>query len=513
MLVWAGFQRASEAALHARLEIVTEPNMPVRVYLFKGDRPFRLSPVDAVLPLRVDLFYRERLWRRTASPEVLEVTCRDQSHFFLLNGHASFDLPAGEYRLEAYRGFFYEPVVESFQLETGKARTVRLAPRNWLGEDESKQWISADDHIHITRAREDDDVFLRWLAAEDLSVGNFLQLQRQVDAGVQYAMGPDGEVKRDGYVIRPGHESRSEFYGHVNLLGGRQLVRPLSIGNMYANSPEAYPYPLVLFSQGRKLGATVGYAHLDGSTPHSTLLMDLALETADFIEVFQFGVLKTEQWYEVLNAGLRVTGIAGSDFPVSLNRQTDKSRRSPLLGPERALVKAPAGDSPYEAWAAGVRSGDVVVSNGPLVELEVDPETWIATATARYYRPLEVLEVVRNGQVVASEPGGQDSLRLTAQLDKSESCWVAARVKARKNDNEPEDSPPIQAHTNPTYLLRDGSPVMVRRAREALASHWESELAHYRGAGLVFADDSKKAEFFHRAEQALEVLRRPLDQP
>jgi hypothetical protein len=37
---------------------------PARVYLFKDGKPFRLSPVDVLLPLRVDLHYRERLWRR-----------------------------------------------------------------------------------------------------------------------------------------------------------------------------------------------------------------------------------------------------------------------------------------------------------------------------------------------------------------------------------------------------------------------------------------------------------------
>ena len=37
----------------------------------------------------------------------------------------------------------------------------------------------------------------------------------------------------------------------------------------------------------------------------------------DFVEVFQFGELKSDPWYELLNAGFRVTGIAGSDFPAN----------------------------------------------------------------------------------------------------------------------------------------------------------------------------------------------------
>ncbi len=47
----------------AKLEIQT--NLPTRIYLFKSDRPFRLHPVDAILPLKLDLFYRDTLWRKT----------------------------------------------------------------------------------------------------------------------------------------------------------------------------------------------------------------------------------------------------------------------------------------------------------------------------------------------------------------------------------------------------------------------------------------------------------------
>jgi hypothetical protein len=50
--------------------------------------------------------------------------------------------------------------------------------RSWAGETRN-EWLSGDDHIHLTRSARDNDVYLDWLQAEDLSVGNFLQLQRQ----------------------------------------------------------------------------------------------------------------------------------------------------------------------------------------------------------------------------------------------------------------------------------------------------------------------------------------------
>ena len=499
-MLWAAQLRD----LSARLELLTDPQMPARVYLFKDKTPFRLSPVQAMLPLRVDLFYRERLWTSAPSPDTLEVTCNDQSHFILLRGRATFDLPAGHYRVQAYRGLFYIPAEQEFDLKAGETRRVSLSLKPWTPPG---QWLSGDDHIHLVREKKDDAVFLQWLEAEDLSVGNFLQLQRQADAAAQYAFGRAGEALRANYSIRSGHESRSHVYGHINLLGGRELIRPLSVGSTYANAPGDYPFPAVLFRKGRALGATVGFAHFNGSQPHSTLLADLALGNIDFVEVFQFGVLKTKEWYELLNAGLRVTGIAGSDFPVPLNRTKQWPRWIPLLGPERTLVKAGAKGDPYQSWAAGVRNGNVVVSNGPLADVAVDSATGTATATASFYRPLERLDIIVNGAVAASVKGDgkRSALTASARLPEGVSCWVAAHTIAQKRPDEPD----IQAHTNPTYVLRNGRSVTQPAVRAGVAAKWEKELEWYRSGQLVFHSDTEKKEFFDFAERAARELRKP----
>ena len=349
----------------AKLEV--QSNFPTRIYLLKNGNPFRLNPVDAILPLKVDLFYRDTLWRRAPNPQTLEVTHNDQSHFYLLTNKAVFDLPPGEYTLEAYRGLFFTPITTNFTLKTGETKVIPLKLERW--NDSTKDWLSGDDHIHLPRTPAENETFLKWMEAEDLNVANFLQLQRQIDAAPQYAFGPAGEAKSKGYSIRSGQESRSEYYGHVNLLGGNQLIRPLSIGTMYANEPAAAPWPAEIFKKGRAVNALTGFAHFHGSMAHSTLLMDLALGNLDFLEVFQFGKLWTAEWYELLNAGFRVTGIAGSDFPVPLGRFAPWPKHIPLLGPERTLVKAQPGQSAYTAWAAGIKRGEVTVTNGPLVEI------------------------------------------------------------------------------------------------------------------------------------------------
>jgi len=147
-----------------------------------------------------------------------------------------------------------------------------------------------------------------------------------------------------------------------------------------------------------------------------------------------------------------------------------------------------------------------VLSNGPLLEMQVDRNTRTVTASASFFRPLEKLEIVSNGAVVAAVPGDGKRMKLTAstRLDNAESCWAAARVVARKNQGEPD----IQAHTNPVYLLSGGKPVRARAARESLVKQWEEQLAWYRSTDMVFRDDSQRRNFFDRAERTLTELRR-----
>ena len=264
----------------------------------------------------------------------------------------------------------------------------------------------------------------------------------------------------------------------------------------------------------------VGFAHFYGSQPNSTLIMNLARNEIDFVEVFQFGVLRTEPWYELLNAGFRVVGLAGSDFPVSAIRRPPLPRSVPLLGPERALVKRSAQQSAYEAWAEGVRSGDVLLSNGPLLEFSLDGEsagsvivwdgpstTVTGIATAVFHRAIQHVEVIVNGRVATRsvpEPGQTEvSLPFTIQLD--ESSWIAARAQADGQDEEPE----IWAHTNPVYVLREGEPVYVEEAREAIRQRWEEEARYYSDPSLVFGAESQRSELLQRVNETRTILEQP----
>ena len=67
--------------------------------------------------------------------------------------------------------------------------------------------------------------------------------------------------------------------------------------------------PNVLFREGRQSGATVGYAHFDGSMKHSTLPMDLALGSIQAFEAGQVDRYRAPSgsgWCTAFPAELRV---------------------------------------------------------------------------------------------------------------------------------------------------------------------------------------------------------------
>src|SRR6476659_7303039 len=162
--VVSAFAQVRDSALRpdyaAHLEVIVQRSdtgevVPARIDLSRSGQLFRLSPVDDLLPLVQDNFYRNRIWRMGERPKTLEVFIRDMSHVILLEGRASFDVPAGkEYRLEAYHGLFYSPGLADFALAPNERKTITLKVSP-MAPGRQEKWISADDHVHLTRAKED----------------------------------------------------------------------------------------------------------------------------------------------------------------------------------------------------------------------------------------------------------------------------------------------------------------------------------------------------------------------
>ena len=96
-------------------------------------------------------------------------------------------------------------------------------------------------------------------------------------------------------------------------------------------------------------------------------------------------------------------------------------------------------------------------------------------------------------RVVAQQrgDGSAQQLPLDFRFELKESSWIAARVTAESLEGEPV----IQAHTNPIYFQREGQPVRVDSAHQALQDRWRNEVAYYRSENLKFPDQKSFRQF------------------
>src|SRR5262249_2251699 len=129
------------------------------------------------------------------------------------------------------------------------------------------------------------------------------------------------------------------------------------------------------------------------------------------------------------------------------------------------------------------------------------------STAAVFHRAIDKVEIIVNGQVAAQRVGNgrETELSLDFSIPLDSSVWIAARTRAATIQREPER----WAHTNPVYLLRDGSPVLVEKDRDAVVERWAREIEYYRGSELIFQSESQRRELLDRAQKALAELRQP----
>jgi hypothetical protein len=152
----------------------------------------------------------------------------------------------------------------------------------------------------------------------------------------------------------------------------------------------------------------------------------------------------------------------------------------------RVFVKT-GGPLDFERFLAGLKAGRSVATNGPLVELALRTRgssgAWSepgdelslpagaqpleARVSLRSIVPIDRLEIVRNGEVVATLPlaGGGTSADASVRLPASGSGWYVARAHCDRSRHPVLDFYPFGT-TSPVYVTVAGAP--VRSVRDAL---------------------------------------------
>ncbi len=496
--------------------------VPVRAYFLLNGQPFLVDSLGWRLPIVMDYHYHDRAFPLKKSIPVLDMSYNGEHHYYFTEGRATLPMLPGKYKLDVYKGVEFLPLHVEFEL-SGDEREMVFELERWI-DLAQEGWYAGDDHIHLSREPADDQLYLSLLEADGLSVGHFLQLQRREQAAVQYGWGESAQARRGDYIIRSGEEQRSHFYGHNIMLALDSLVRPVSQGLTYGLSEFADPLTEDLFAKAHSLGATVGYAHDDGGVRYSAAMIDLAHGDIDFLEVFQFGMMRATFWYNALSCGFRVPGTAGSDFPYSLARYKRWPRIIPPFGPDRMYVRV---DGPLEfgKWMEQIEEGNILLTDGPFVEftvsdvqpgselkLEPDGSTIQIAATVRHWRPASRASLIVNGRVERTYTNDSAAVRweIDDNVSLDHSAWVALHVVADSSGSG-DRAVELEAHTNPVYVLLDNLPIGDPEALRAGIEKLNEMRAYYASEELVFKFESSRLRLLQRADYALDELRKRLE--
>jgi hypothetical protein len=218
-----------------------------------------------------------------------------------------------------------------------------------------------------------------------------------------------------------------------------------------------------------------------------------------------------ENWYRLLNCGLRLAISAGTDAFTNV-----ADHYAPGGGRVYARV-----DGPMDAgrWVASYKRGRSFASNGPVVRLRVNdaepgdelrlaagPRPVRVRAEVRSQVPLDKVEIVVNGRVAVSRPATGD-MALDERVTLDTSSWIAARVSGPWHRLILNDAYAF-AHTSPVYVfLGDAKIASPDDAR--FWAGWIDKLIERTAQRGRFATPARREQVIRIFERAREFYRSP----
>ncbi len=391
-------------------------------------------------------------------------------------------VPAGTYELVATRGPEFKAYKGTVEVKNGQTSKVTVSLERYA-DMPGAGWYSGDSHIHVTRDEVADPQIWGFVAAEDVHVGNLLEMGNiiKVYFNQPKAWGKESRFERDGHFIVSGQESpRTGFFGHTVHFN---ISHPVHL-----KTEEYFLYDKV-FRDVKAQGGMAGFAHMGWGTRDAknmpatvnrgvVLLAPLGL--IDFMEVLQGGRLVHDAWYRMLNLGIRVKPAAGTDWPYS-----------DFPGVVRFYVKV---DGPFnlDSWFKSYDQGRTFVTNGPLLdftingkgigsELHVKRGTKLDLVAAAKLNPdvdtLDRLEVIVLGDTNETKSaGGKDRVEIRKQLTADRSMWIA--VRALGGRQAPNNM--TIGHTAPIYVIVDDEPAWNREKVPEIIGELRAQLAKMR---------------------------------
>ncbi len=355
-----------------------------------------------------------------------------KTNYAYVDGRFQVELPVGEVFVELTKGFEYTPTRQRVAIAPGQ-RELTLELDRWT---DSKQdgYYTGDTHVHFLAP----STSVLEAEAEDLNVVNLLAAPwGRLFTNVENFTGGLDPASKDDTLLWVSQENRHHMFGHMSLLGMKQLVAPFAGGGPVEDRLGGAEEVLMAdwADAAHEQGALVVAPHFP--YPHLELAADIALGKIDAAELKYFPPRLDNHglgsWYRYLSCGYRLPAVGGTD-KMSNSIPVGGVRTYAYLGDELEFT--------HENWCDAIRTGNTYASTGPLLQFSVegrppgseislpdDGGTLELRASARSALPFARLEIVANGRVIAdcaADAGGRTA-ELAFNYPADDSCWLAAR--------------------------------------------------------------------------------------
>jgi len=391
--------------------------------------------------------------------------------YFYTSGKFDLQVPSGKIRVKASHGLFAHSVSDWMNVNDEQQIKVEIN-KAW----DKPGWYSGDHHFHMNyggpfKMRPEDLVPI--LKAEDLDFATpmaanlHFQLKDQEYMNWEHTSFPK---------IRFGQEIRSHFHGHIGLFGNNQVYHPWFWGPILYETntfDDRLNDEALIF--GRKNNQIGVYVHpisekdpLASEAKMSGVPVGLVADVVNGnLDAFEMACLWSDEigssviYHQFLNLGIPLALSAGTDaFPAYA--------RNMAVGATRIWVNTGANPD-WNEYLDGIRKGKSLVSNGPIIELNVagsKPGETIPMKGKRVIWEMEIyaqdkldkVELIMNGKVVWSSkevvPAG--TKKFSDKLTLPSGGWIAARVSGSGHSWPLMDSYSF-AHTSPIWIDRVGS--------------------------------------------------------
>ncbi len=446
--------------------------------------------------------------------------------YFHTEGTSSVTVPAGEVTLEVSRGPDFGVVRQRLQVAANQVLPVRVALRRILS---LPGWTSGDLHVHMNYGghyRATPTTLALQARAEGLNVVENLIVNKEDRVpDVSYFTGKPDPVSTSDLLILHDQEFHTSFWGHTGLLGlTRHLVLPDYAGYAGTAVASLYPDNATVSAIARAAGGLLGYVHPFDVYPDPSdtttalthaLPIDAALGAIDYFEVVGFSdhLATSRVWYQLLNSGFRIPAGAGTDAMTNF-----ASLRGPV-GTNRVYVQSGVPLN-RERWYAALKAGKSFATNGPLLQFQIGT-TGIGgelklpagkhrlpmKVTLHSYVPVDHLQIIGNGEVVAEIPLGADRSRAdtTVMVDVPGSGWYLLRAYSERSIDPVLDLYPFGT-TSPIYVTVGGAAPRPNARDIAYFLEWIARVERAAEAHMGWNTGQEKREVLSRIQRAREVF-------